>query len=470
MFGLRRARADATAFVPVDSRQQDRQAVVKAFEALASGRPEEAVAMVDPAIAAAMGALVEAQQRERRIALDALVDIARGTADTGINIGWITHDARDVAEKSAVIASSVEELAGSIGELSNTGAASAGSVVKVRDETEACVADMKGAGESMRLIRARVGGMGERLDVLEVAVKQISEMAQTIEKISSQTNLLALNATIEAARAGDAGRGFAVVANEVKSLSGQTAKATEEIRSRLATLTGEMNAIKQAMRESSESVASGESAVSAAQDRIASIGAQMASLSGRMTELAAVLTQQRSATNQISAHVAKIAEKANKTRGEIDGSLSRLLKAEAGALDGLDGLATGNLPVYGLQRAKAGLMIGLRKLSAALVGLAKTGPDLMEVEFRRLCDWCEAAAELDDRRHGAFGDLRAAAGSAASEARRCAEAIRSGNYALATEAYVAAENAVKLVESYADALVRMVDASSTPAPGSIISH
>ena len=79
------------------------------------------------------------------------------------------------------------------------------------------------------------------------AATRIGEVVGLIQAIAGQTNLLALNATIEAARAGAAGRGFAVVASEVKSLAGQTSKATEEIA-------GQVGAIQSAVADAAQAI------------------------------------------------------------------------------------------------------------------------------------------------------------------------------------------------------------------------
>ncbi|WP_324617447.1 methyl-accepting chemotaxis protein [Microvirga alba] len=73
----------------------------------------------------------------------------------------------------------------------------------------------------------------EKAQALAESSQKIGHIVSLIRTIAGQTNLLALNETIEAARAGEAGKGFAVVASEVKTLTGQTANATEDIRAQI---------------------------------------------------------------------------------------------------------------------------------------------------------------------------------------------------------------------------------------------
>ncbi|MHC2405765.1 methyl-accepting chemotaxis protein [Bradyrhizobium barranii subsp. barranii] len=122
----------------------------------------------------------------------------------------------------------------------------------------------------------------QRMAQLSEAGARIGDVVKLITSIAEQTNLLALNATIEAARAGDAGRGFAVVAQEVKTLAGQTAKATDEISNQIASM----------QLATEESVTA-----------IKAIGQTIERISGIAGSISAAVEQQRSATHNIAASV-----------------------------------------------------------------------------------------------------------------------------------------------------------------------
>ena len=95
------------------------------------------------------------------------------------------------------------------------------------------------AGEATQHSQGAVGAVRQATDTvraLNAAAGKIENIVTLIGKVAGQTNLLALNATIEAARAGEAGKGFAVVAGEVKELSRNTKKATEEISNEVAAM------------------------------------------------------------------------------------------------------------------------------------------------------------------------------------------------------------------------------------------
>uniref|UniRef100_UPI0005B2C472 methyl-accepting chemotaxis protein n=1 Tax=Methylobacterium sp. B34 TaxID=95563 RepID=UPI0005B2C472 len=224
--------------------------------------------------------------------LTLLARLSASASDAGTSIGWMTHDASGTAEQARLIAAASEELAATTGEIAARSSSAAEMAETARAGIATCVGDLHRATDGMRGIEEGTEEIGSRLDSFSTAALRIEEMAGTIAAISAQTNLLALNATIEAARAGEAGRGFAVVAAEVKTLSAQTAKATDEIRARVSGLREEMAAMQAAVTRSRNAVEAGASAMVRANARVEAESGAVANVAAQMREASEIVGQQ----------------------------------------------------------------------------------------------------------------------------------------------------------------------------------
>ena len=223
--------------------------------------------------------------------LEAAANTLTSTAEiTGKTSGEAAAASQEVSSNVQSVAVATEEITSSVGEIGR----------QVQESSRI-------ASEAVRQAQKTDTSITE----LSQAAARIGDVVKLITAVAEQTNLLALNATIEAARAGEAGRGFAVVASEVKALSSQTAKATDEISAQVAGM----------QTATQESVST-----------IKEIGKTITLISEISSTIAAAVEEQGAATQEIARNV----QQAASLSGEVATSITDVSRGagETGAASG----------------------------------------------------------------------------------------------------------------------------------------
>lgn len=385
--------------------------------------------------------------------LQAVSQLGAQAGESAINMGWVYHDFREVADSTKSISGAVVQLAASISELAESSRTSTTQAETARDTMRCCTDDSRGAIDAMQAIQQRSSHIGERVAELQTAVDQINSMTGAIDSIARQTNLLALNATIEAARAGEAGRGFAVVASEVKELSVETGKATQQIRNCVEALTSEMSEISVAVKESLKSVEAGSDIVRQVSSIIENVGDEVSEVSERIRGLFNLIQQQEAATSEISQNVVQISEKANKNKDEVEAIGKRLQESEKLTLDTF--AASQALPVanFGLIRFGADATIWKRQLCSVLLGTESAQSVSGKFSVSSAVEDARLLAASNPALKPICSELESSMQQAQRFAEKIISEIKNCNWNEATPAYVSCDEAITKATAAANKLL-----------------
>ena len=262
----------------------------------------------------------EAEQQRERARADAIgrtidgfeqkvagiiADFADAADGLRNNAEAMTSSAGEANKQSAAVAEAAQLASGNVAAVAQEAEEISGSILEFGRQisrTNEIVADAV----------SKSGAANEDVRYLHGAADKIGDVITMIQDIAEQTNLLALNATIEAARSGEAGKGFAVVANEVKSLAGQTAEATQQIADQIADI---QSATQRAVKAIEEIV----NTVQQVDDIASSISQSVEQQTESTQSISRSVKDAAAGTDSVSSNIAVVSQVASETGDAAEG-------------------------------------------------------------------------------------------------------------------------------------------------------
>jgi methyl-accepting chemotaxis protein len=258
-----------------------------------------------------LSAAFNAMQDKLRTMIASVADDARQVANASEEFSAVSQQITSNSEETTAQANAVSAATDMVNRNLQTVATGA-------EEMSTTIEDIaKNSSESARVANDAVKTAETTnaiISKLGVSSAEIGQVIKVITTIAGQTNLLALNATIEAARAGDAGKGFAVVANEVKELAKQTAKATEDISQKIAT-------IQTDTKEAVDAIAAISSVINHLNDFSTVIATAVEEQSATTSEMSRNVTDAAKGSTEIAQNIAGVSQAAQSTSSSAHESM-----------------------------------------------------------------------------------------------------------------------------------------------------
>ena len=232
-----------------------------------------------------LGQLLQALKDMNASLITIVGDVRGGTQDIAGASGEIAAGNLDLSQRTQAQASSLQQTAASMEELTGTVKQNADNARQANQLAQSA-ADVAGKGGKV------VAEVVDTMSSINASSKKIVDIIGVIDAIAFQTNILALNAAVEAARAGEQGRGFAVVAAEVRTLAQRSAGAAREI--------------KQLIGDSVERVDAGARLVDTAGATMRDIVASVHRVTDIMGEISMASGEQLSGIEQVNAAIVQM--------------------------------------------------------------------------------------------------------------------------------------------------------------------